>query len=138
MSSIKIHNQFIEHIFDKYGIEQGDEDVLSFDLVGSSEKCTYGKKIVFYEMIRIQINCKIDELKDIFNSLQSKTFYDEKNDITMSMYLNNQNKDCWKISKIFKNQPYYMIIEIYRSNFKVFDRDEDNVIHLNLENYSVV
>jgi hypothetical protein len=37
MSSIKIHNQFIEHIFDKYGIEQGDEDVLSFDLVNVLE-----------------------------------------------------------------------------------------------------
>lgn len=134
MSSIKIHNQFIEHIFEKY---ENDEDVLNFNLVGSSEKCTYGKKIVFYEMIRIQINCNIDELKDIFNTIQSKTFYDEKNDVTLSMYLNNQNKDCWRLSKIFNDHTYFMTIEIYRSGFKIFDRDDNGIIHLYLDSFFI-
>lgn len=133
--NVKIYNAFLEHIFSKY---QNDPDTLIFDCIGTNEKCTYGNKYVFYEMIRIKINCKIDELKDVFDSIQSKTFNDEKNDVKLSMYLNNQNKDCWRISKIFNDQTYYLTIEIYRTGFKIFDRDENGIIHLYLDDFFLV
>jgi hypothetical protein len=95
---IKLYNRFLEQIFSKY---IDDKNLLDLKLIGNSEICTYGKKIIFYEMIRIKINCKIDELKDVFDNIQPKTFIDEKNDITVSMNLNNLNKDCWRITKLF-------------------------------------
>lgn len=114
--NIIIFNGFIEHLFDKYD----DDNLVDLTLMNSKIPTIKGNVDAEFEMIRIKISCSIDELKDVFDSILPKTFDNEK--FHVSMYLNNINKDCWRISKLFGDKSYWMIIEIYHHDYRPFER----------------
>ena len=81
-----------------------------------------------YEMIRIEINTAIDELKDIIGSFEQKRieFINNNEQLIANVYLTNNNKDIYPLSLLFDIN-IFLVIDIYRPDYKklTWSREEE-------------
>lgn len=137
--SLCVLNKFLESLINKYGYEGIEEYIDKSDWVCVKEYPIYihidllrhdhgnGIDKDIREMLRIKISCLIDELKDIFHTIKPiyRIVKDCNTNIHVAMSVNNQNPECFAISKLFPlkeegNPPdeYFMTVEIYAEGFK--------------------
>lgn len=126
-----IFNHFIENIIGKYD----DKNIIDVQLLKNEKESMTKYDDVEFEMIRIKISCKIDELKDIFYTIKPIreviVCENDKNlsPVIVSAYVNSNNNvsnDSFRMSILFPNDTqYFLIIEIFRENFTRFMRSDD-------------
>lgn len=112
---IYIFNPLIETIYKKYSENQTIDD----QPIISHQRFHNNFNGVDFEMIRVSINCKIDELRNVLNVFQPQyiKFKNNGDDCIASIYLTNQNQDLFRLSCLFE-MDVFLVIDIYREDYK--------------------
>ena len=110
---IYIINQLIHNIYVRYDEEQkiNGKNIISHKKISGIEND--------YELVRVEINTRIDELKDIIGSINPKRIEFENNNekLIANIYLTNHNKDIYPLTLLF-DIDVYLVIDIYKPDYK--------------------
>ena len=121
---IYIFNPFIYNIYSRYD----ENEMINNKPILTHRKFSGTFCDVPYEMIRVEINTAIDELKDIIGSIQPKRIEFENNGekLIANVYLTNTNKDVQALTILFSID-VYLVIDIYRPDYKkmILSREEE-------------
>lgn len=98
---------------------------------------------VEYEMIRVIINTRIDELRNIINTIQSQTyrFVNNGDNLVANVYLTNPNPEIFRLACLFAID-IDLIIDIYREDYKKLTRSHEDclmeVLILDLDKLKII
>lgn len=113
INNLVIISNFLDRIKDKY------PGLIKFDYFTNENN---------REMVLIKIDCRIDELKDIFHMIRATRI--NRDGVNIVYYTMNTNRHCHIIQDMFKEINYDLIIEIYNNDFESFDKNIFSVVNL--------
>lgn len=138
-NELYIFNQFIHNIYMRYK----DDDMINGLPIISHRKINtliYG---VEYELVRVEINCAIDELKDIIGTIKNKKIRFQNNDeeLIANIYLTNNNEDIQALTILFDIN-VFLVIDIYRPDYKKlkWNREDElfKILIIDLSKHNII
>jgi len=112
---IYIFNPFFEIIYKKYEENQ----MIDGQLIITQKRFLKNISDIEFEMIRVSINCKIDELRNVLHVFRPQyiKFKNNGDDCIANIYLTNQNRDIFGLTNLF-DIDVFLVIDIYREDYK--------------------